>query len=398
MRGSPTPPAQVAGRVVRRGKYWALEPLFADLRQFPISRAGRAPRADEVVLAVPVKGNRMQIVEVLGTVDDLSAVLKALLHARGIRQGVSDAQRDEAGEVAARGDDVDAARRDLAGLPTFTIDPDTARDFDDAISVERLGAMTGGEPVGRLAGSSRVGPETATAPGYTSPTSRYFVDAGGAIDSEARQRTASVYLPLWAEPMLPEELSAGVCSLKPREPRKCVTVEFTFDREGVRRSVAFYRSTIHSDHRLTYGFVDEVLERDGPTRGSGRCRRRSRTRRPTLPRRHTTRRLHADAALRDHLLLAAELAGKLRRARFARGALQIGSFEPEYRFDARGRLIGADERPESPSHSLVEEFMLAANEAVAQFLERRNGDALYRVHEPPDPASADGLLNALQQL
>ena len=100
----------------------------------------------------------------------------------------------------------------------------------------------------------------------------------------------------------------------------------------------------------------------------------------------------------DHLLLAAELAGKLRAARFARGALQIGSFEPEYRFDARGELVAATERLESPSHSLVEEFMLAANEAVAQFLAGHHAHAVYRVHEPPDPAATAGLLDAMEEL
>ncbi len=105
-----------------------------------------------------------------------------------------------------------------------------------------------------------------------------------------------------------------------------------------------------------------------------------------------------DEALSGHLLLAAELAGKLRAARFARGALQIGSFEPEYRFDARGELVAAEQRLESPSHSLVEEFMLAANEAVAQFLAGRHARAVYRVHEPPEAAATEALLDAMAEL
>ena len=106
----------------------------------------------------------------------------------------------------------------------------------------------------------------------------------------------------------------------------------------------------------------------------------------------------ADPDLVAHLLLAQELAQALRRRRFSRGALQIGSFEPEYGFDAQGRLIGAASRPETASHALVEEFMLAANEAVAQFLLKKKGRALYRVHEEPDPHAVDSLFATLEDL
>jgi ribonuclease R len=270
------------------------------------------------------------------------------------------------------------ARRDLASVATFTIDPDTARDFDDAISVVRDG------------------------PGYRAwvhiADVSYYVDAGGAIDLEARQRTSSVYLPLWAEPMLPEALSAGVCSLQEGVPRKCVTAEFAFDGKGRRTSVAFYRSTIHSDHRLTYGFVDEVLAAAGVQQAAAVQSGAATASGDAWTAPVHDEGLHGDAALRDHLLLAWELAAKLRAARFARGALQIGSFEPEFRFDARGQLTDAAERLESPSHSLIEEFMLAANEGVAEFLLKRHAAAIYRVHEPPDPSSADELLHQMEEL
>ncbi|HMK92640.1 MAG TPA: RNB domain-containing ribonuclease, partial [Thermoleophilia bacterium] len=325
-------------------------------RGYLVARGGRAPRLDDVVLAVPAKRNRMQIVEVLGTTHDLPAVLQALEYANHVRCEFPGEVRDEATAVAGRGARRDPDRRDLAALPTFTIDPDTARDFDDAISVQREG------------GGFRAWVHIADV--------SHYVDPDGAIDAEARRRTASLYLPLWAEPMLPAELSSGVCSLVEGEPRKTVTVEFVFDAEGRRTAVSFYRSLIVSDRRLTYGFVDEVLAGREPGEA---------------PR--------ADgSALRDHLLLADQLAGLLRAARFARGALQIGSFEPEYRFDARGELVAAEERLESPSHSLVEEFMLAANEAVAQFLAQRHAQALYRVHEPPDPAATAALLDAMEEL
>ena len=378
MRRLPSPPpALLAARVTHWGKFWSLEPLFGDERSYLVSRGGRAPRVDEIVLAVPAKGNRMHITEVLGTTHDLSAVLKALEYARGVSRQFPAEVAAEAAAIATastgrrlahpghggagrergadRGDS-GRERRDLTGLPTFTIDPDTARDFDDAISVRQ--ERSGYRAWVHIADVS------------------FWVEPDGAIDAEARRRTASLYLPLWAEPMLPAELSSGVCSLVEGEERKTVTVELTFDTEGRRTSVAFYRSTIRSDHRLTYGVVDGVLAGATPTATAS----------------------PGDEELRAHLRLAAELSGKLRAARFARGALRIGSFEPEYRFDVRGELVAAEERLESPSHGLVEEFMLAANEAVAQFLAGRHARAVFRVHEPPEPAATEALLDAMEEL
>jgi ribonuclease R len=367
------PPALLAARVTHWGKFWSLEPLFGDERSYLVSRGGRAPHVDEIVLAVPAKGNRMHITEVLGTTHDLSAVLKALEYARGVSRQFPAEVAEEAAAVAAHADREPAGRdrsarersagrerHDLTDLPTFTIDPDTARDFDDAISVRAEGS--GYRAWVHIADVS------------------FWVDPDGAIDAEARRRTASLYLPLWAEAMLPAELSSGVCSLVEGAGRKTVSVELTFDAEGRRTSVAFYRSTIRSDRRLTYGAVDGVLAGATPDG----------TPAATAP--------SGDKALHAHLRLAAELSGRLRAARFARGALQIGSFEPEYRFDARGEVVAAEERLESPSHSLVEEFMLAANEAVAQFLAGRHARAVYRVHEPPEPAATEALLDAMEEL
>jgi len=389
-------------QVTRWTKFWSLEPLFADTRSCLVAKGGTPPRLDDLVLAVPVHGDRRRIVEVLGGAGDLKAVLRALLYSRGVRQGFSDAVLEEAAAVGARAARVDGGRRDLTALPTFTIDPDTARDFDDAISVAREG--DGYRAHVHIADVS------------------YFVDVDGEIEREARRRTSSLYLPLFAEPMLPAALSSDLCSLVPRQPRKCVTVEFVFDAAGRRTAAQFCRSLISSDHRLTYGFADTVI---GPAAGdlvpeagppadpkavaaaaaslvpagpaapaeAEAAGTRAGTR-SDVPDATTA----ADAALREQLLLAAELAGVLRRRRLARGALTIGSFEPEYAFDHAGALSGAAARPETPSHALVEEFMLAANEAVAEYLLRKKARTLYRVHEPPEPASVRELLDQLEEL
>ncbi len=376
--------------VARWGKFWSLEPLFADDRQWLVAKGGPVVGLGDIVLAEPHQGNRLSIVEVLGHSSDLAAVLKALMYAQRVRQGFADDVLEEARAAEQLNARSDARRIDLVGLPTFTIDPDSARDFDDAISVRRED------------GGYRAWVHIADV--------SYFVPAGGAIDLEARRRTSSVYLPLWAEPMLPRELSSGVCSLKPREPRKCLTVEIKLNAQGERRAVRFYRSLIRSDHRLTYGFADQLLAENGvelspehlpgePPRSAGEDVAAevaaADSGAATVVEGAT---FHADAALTEHLLLAWELADVLRRRRFARGALRIGSFEPEYRFDASGRLIGAMSRPETPSHALVEEYMLAANEAVAGHLAAQKAHAIYRVHEPPDADAADGLMAALEEL
>ncbi len=361
----PTPARRLPYRVIRWGKFWSLEPLFADVRTYLVARGGLPPRLDDIVLAEPIHGDRRRIVEVLGRADDLRAVLRALLYAQDLPQGFSPRVLDEAAAVRPRTTTDDHGRVDLTQLPTFTIDPDTARDFDDAISVAR------------------------EADGYRAHVHiadvSYFVDEGGEIDRSARLRTSSVYLPLFAEPMLPAALSSDLCSLVPRVSRKCLTVEFTFSLDGRRRSTRLYRSVISSDHRLTYGVVDAVLE-GGTTAAAA------------SPHEVPDATVNPDAELTASLRLAAELAGVLRRRRQARGALALGSFEPEYVFDEAGELTGAVARPETPSHALVEEFMLAANEAVAEFLLRKRARALYRVHQPPEAASLRGLLGQLEEL
>jgi len=364
--GAATPAKPLPYRVARWGKFWSLEPLFADTRSYLVAKGGEPPKRDELVLAVPVHGDRRRIVEVLGRADDLRAVLRAMIYARGLPQGFTAEVLDEAAAVGARAARADCGRHDLTALPTFTIDPDTARDFDDALSVQREGA--GYRAHVHIADVS------------------YFVDDDGAIEHEARRRTSSLYLPLFAEPMLPAALSSDLCSLVPRQPRKCLTVEFVFAADGRRSAVQFYRSLTSSDHRLTYGFVDTIIggEEDGAAAPPPR----------DVPGATTA----ADDELLSRLRLAHELAAVLRRRRQARGALTLGSFEPEYAFDRAGALAGAVARPETPSHALVEEFMLAANEAVAEFLLRKKARALYRVHEPPEPASVRELLDALEEL
>jgi ribonuclease R len=227
-------------------------------------------------------------------------------------------------------------RADLRSQFIVTIDPDDARDFDDAIHVEKLAN-----------GGWRLGVHIADVAAYVEP--------GSVLDREARRRGNSVYLPDRVIPMLPERLSNGVCSLKPEVDRLTHSVFIQFDKRGVAKTARFARSVIRSAHRLTYKEAHAILM--------------------SSPRDQLAERLH----------LAWELAALLRRKRFEHGALDLDFPEAKIWVDSRGKPIRLERVENDESHQLIEEFMLAANEAVARELKKRAIPTIYRVHENPDP-------------
>jgi ribonuclease R len=182
-----------------------------------------------------------------------------------------------------------------------------------------------------------------------------YVEPGSGLDREARRRGNSVYLPDRVIPMLPERLSNGVCSLKAEVDRLTHSVFIQFDKRGVARSARFARSVIRSAHRLTYKEAYTILA--------------------SPPRDQFGERLH----------LAWELAGLLRRKRFEQGALDLDFPEVKVWVDAHGKPVRLERVENDESHQLIEEFMLAANEAVARELKKRGIPTIYRVHENPDP-------------
>jgi ribonuclease R len=229
-----------------------------------------------------------------------------------------------------------AGREDLRNQFIVTIDPDDARDFDDAIHVEKL--PNGGWQLGvHIA-------DVAT-----------YVEPGSALDREARRRGNSVYLPDRVIPMLPERLSNGVCSLKTQVDRLTHSVFIQFDKRGVAKSARFARSMIRSAHRLTYKEAYAILN--------------------SPPRDRLGERLH----------LAWQLGALLRRKRFEHGALDLDFPEVKVCVDTQGEPIRLERVENDESHQLIEEFMLAANEAVARELKKRAIPTIYRVHENPDP-------------
>ena len=241
-------------------------------------------------------------------------------------------------------------RRDLRDLPTFTIDPVSARDFDDAISAVEVDE-----------GAWKVWVHIADVSAYVSPRSL--------IDREAYRRGTSVYVPGAVEPMLPSQLSNNACSLVPGQDRLTVTVEMLL-RGAVAERASFYRSVIRSDERLDYGQVDAIL--------AGRARQ--------------------PEPIGESLAAARAAAAALGRRRAARAALVLESPEPEFTFDRSGAVVAAEPVHQTESHRLIEHLMIAANEQVARRLEQRRVPSLYRVHERPEPMAVQRLIEQLASL
>ena len=278
-----------------------------------------------------------EIIEVLGSasapgVDMLSIIRKYHLPTEFPRDVLEQADRIS--------EKIDArqleGREDLRKEFAVTIDPDDARDFDDAIHVEKIEN-----------GGWRLGVHIADVAAYVEPES--------ALDREARRRGNSVYLPDRVIPMLPERLSNGVSSLNPGVDRLTHSVFIHFDRNGNAKGARFARSVIRSANRLSYKQAYAILK--------------------SPPRDRLSERLH----------VAWELARLLRQKRFAHGSLDLDFPEVKVWLDEAGKPVRLERVENDESHQLIEEFMLAANEAVARELKNRAVPAIYRIHENPDP-------------
>ena len=245
-RGADGPPfgGPVVAVLERRGRFLTAEPFFARARRMSVERprAGSAARAGDLVLVAPngPRSGHAKILRRIGRPNVARDVVEGMLLDRGLRRRFEPHVEREAREAAERPPEEETSGRlDLRALPTFTIDPPTARDFDDAISAEALDD-----------GAVRVWVHIADVSHYVTP--------GSAVDREAFRRATSVYVPGTVEPMLPEVLSNGACSLVPHQDRLAVTVELELDGAKVRRS-AFHRSVIRSDERLDYPRVDRIF-------------------------------------------------------------------------------------------------------------------------------------------
>ncbi len=288
------------------------------------------------------RGPEVAVKSVLGRAGDPALDTDLIIAEHGLATEFSPAALAEARAVPRRVTPATGrGRRDLRGLKTVTIDGERAKDFDDAVSVEDAEG-----------GLIRLYVSIADVAQY--------VREGSALDADAHARATSVYFPDRVLPMLPEELSNGICSLNPGVERLTLTAEMVFNEKGERTGYEIYESVIKSYKRMTYTEVAAAVVDDDPA---------ARARFPEL--------------LPD-LILMRELMTRLNKMRRRRGSLDFDLPEPEVIIDLQGQTTAIIKSERNEAHRLIEEFMLAANEAVASHLESHGVPFLYRVHEEPD--------------
>lgn len=290
---------------------------------------------------------RGKIIERLGHSGDPYTDVITILRSKKIPDVFSAETLAAVAEVPGQVDDHDlSGRTDLRQLPLVTIDGETARDFDDAVCVEL-----------QSDGSYRLWVCIADV--------AHYVPVAGAIDVDARERGTSVYFPGFVVPMLPEALSNGICSLNPGVDRLVMTAELVISPTGKNMAATFYPAVMNSHARLTYTQVAARLEGD-----EGQV----------LP-----------LNIQESLQHMANLAKILAQMRYQRGSLNLDLPEVEIRVDDSGRPLELVKVERNMAHHLIEELMLAANEAVAHYLGAHDWPFLYRVHGEPDEAKLDEL-------
>jgi ribonuclease R len=327
----------------KRGRFLVGEPLFGRGPRATVERGG-ADVGDLVLVGSGKRGAR--VIRRLGRPDVARDVIEGLMLDRGLYRSYPRAASGEAEGAVDAPVETSDSRVDLTDLPTFTIDPDDAQDFDDAISARREN------------GHIRLWVHIADVSAYLRP--------GGPLEREAFRRATSVYVPGAVEPMLPEALSNRACSLRPGEEKLAVTLEIELHGSEA-RNVSFHRSRIRSDRRLTYGEVDEIF--------AGKAR--------------------AEEPWGPPLEAAREVSRALGEKR---DSVEIGSAEPHFEFDSEGHVAGVRLEAQTESHRLVEQLMILANEQVAGYLADRRLPTLYRVHERPEATSVTYLVEQLASL
>jgi ribonuclease R len=283
-----------------------------------------------------------RVIEILGKPDEPGVDVEIIVRKHRLPHVFPDEVLIEAREVPqAVAPDVLEGREDFRALPIVTIDGEKARDFDDAVYVDRL-------PGGGYQLQVHIADVA------------HYVLRGSPLDREARLRGTSVYFPNRVIPMIPHELSNGICSLNPHEDRLVMSVIMDLDAEGNVTASRFTPGVIRSAERMTYTNVNKVLEGD-----------------PEMSARYAT--------LADRFHLMKQLALVLYARRQKRGAIDFDLPEPVVMYDELGHLLTISRSERNIAHRLIEEFMLMANEQVARYLERRALGSLHRIHETPDP-------------
>jgi ribonuclease R len=283
-----------------------------------------------------------RVTEILGKADDFGVDVEILIRSHHIPHEFPEDVLEQARSIPGSIPDAEIAkRRDFRTLDIVTIDGETARDFDDAVWVEKLAN-------GNFALQVHIADVS------------YYVRPGSPIDREALLRGTSVYFPDRAVPMLPLELSTDQCSLRPHEDRLVLSALLEIDKRGDVVAQEFMRGVIRSAGRMTYTAVHGVLAGDAELRSR-----------------------YAPLVARFELMQ--ELALILNKKRARRGSIDFDLPEPLLEFDEFGEMTGVTRAPRNDAHRLIEEFMLAANEAVASHIEEAELPMIFRIHERPDP-------------
>ena len=296
-------------------------------------------------------GLLVRIDGVLGSFGEARAALGALIVSQHLRTAFGEDVLREADACKPADLADDPTRTDLRGLLSFTIDGSDAKDFDDAVSLERLEN-----------GLWRLGVHIADV--------GHYVPQGSALDREAYLRGTSVYFPGRVLPMLPEQLSNGVCSLRPDEDKFTMSALMDIDEAGSVVHTSLLRTITRSNARLVYDDVNRLFDGDAAQR-------------------------ERMAGLEDTLLAMRELARRIRQRRQAQGAIDFDTDEPKFILDEAGEPVEIAKRARGEAELMIEDFMLTANEAVARFAKARGVPLLYRVHEKPDPEKLDTLKDFL---
>lgn len=278
--------------------------------------------------------------EILGKTNTMEAAIAGILHSNNIKPEFPEAVIQEAQNVSLETCDL-TGRLDLRDKKIFTIDGDHSKDFDDAVSLEKLSN-----------GDYELGVHIADV--------SHFVKPNCSLDTEAYIRGTSVYYADRVIPMLPVALSNGICSLNPNEERYAFSVIMILDASGNRKKFTCTKSVIRSCARMTYNNVNKILEND-----------------PELCKKY--------AFIKDILMEMNSLAKKRMQLRFQRGAIELGIEESEILCDENGKAIGVQIRKRGEAEKLIEEFMLLANETVAEYMFSSSTPCVYRIHEKPDP-------------
>jgi ribonuclease R len=344
----------LVGTYHARGRQSFVVPADTELDAYvPVPETRAAQDGDVVKVALDPGAGRLAgaVVEVIGRPGEPRVEVLKVAYAKGFADVFPEPVQREARAVPDHVRDEDRrGRRDLTHLPLVTIDGEDARDFDDAVFVERLPGPRGKALYRLVVAIADVA---------------HYVRPGAALDDEATRRATSVYFPMQVLPMLPERLSNGICSLNPGVDRLCMVADLVVDGKGETRSAEVYEGVMRSAARCTYTEVARVLDGE---------------------------RVADRERFRDGFELMAELQAKLTAMRRRRGAIDFDLPEAKIVLGDDGQVASIEKRPRNRAHRVVEEFMLAANEAVARWFGARDLPTIYRVHGLPDEEKLDAFL------